>query len=168
MTHTLLLIRHAKAVRDGVPDELRQLAPRGLRDAAAVGVWISARGLIPDLAVVSPATRTVETWHMIAGELGAEPGFVTDERIYDDRIQSMLAVLTELAEDATTVAMVGHNPSMHGLAMALDDGQGPEDARAGVAEAFPTSAVAVLDVPSTWAQLARGTASLREFAVPRG
>jgi phosphohistidine phosphatase len=50
----------------------------------------------------------------------------------------------------------------------LADGRGDERAIADLAEGFPTSGIAVLDVEGDWADLAAGSASLRAFAVPGG
>jgi phosphohistidine phosphatase len=70
--------------------------------------------------------------------------------------------------DVTTLAIVGHNPAIHAVAAVLADGRGDERAIADLAEGFPTSGIAVLDVEGDWADLAAGSASLRAFAVPGG
>jgi phosphohistidine phosphatase len=163
-----LLIRHAKAVPDGVTDADRRLAPRGVLDARAAGRWLVERGLIPDHVVVSPARRAAQTWEVAMSELGAAPTVTTDDRIYDNTIESLLAVLNDVTDDADTVAVVGHNPSMQAFALALDDGSGDDRARADITDAYPTSGIAVLHVSVDWAQLTLGSATLRQFAAPRG
>jgi phosphohistidine phosphatase len=52
---TLILMRHAKAVRahEADSDEARGLTGRGRRDAAAAGEAMRAAGLKPALALVS-------------------------------------------------------------------------------------------------------------------
>lgn len=149
-------------------DADRELATRGFRDARSVGRWLAERGLVPDHVVVSPARRTLQTCETVMGELGATPTVVEDERIYDNSVRSLLSVLHDVADDAQTVAMIGHNPSMHGLTVSLDDGLGDPQARAAVSVAFPTSATAVLEVAVPWSQLALGGATMRDFAAPRG
>src|SRR5881409_1252762 len=59
MVRRLLLIRHAKA-EAGHRDLTRRLTERGRQDAREVGRWLSAQDLVPDAAVVSPATRAVQ------------------------------------------------------------------------------------------------------------
>ena len=47
---TLLVLRHSKsAYPEGTADFDRPLAPRGLRDAVTLGIWIRDQGLQPDL-----------------------------------------------------------------------------------------------------------------------
>jgi phosphohistidine phosphatase len=167
MTHTLLLIRHAKAVGDAATDTERQLAPRGIRDARALGRWLVEHDLVPDYAVVSPARRAVQTWETAASELG-DVRTGGDDRIYENTLDALLAVILDVAEEPATVAVVGHNPSMHALAVALDDGRGDESSRTSIAASFPTSGVAVFDLAVSWAALTPGGATVRAFATPRG
>jgi phosphohistidine phosphatase len=162
----LVLIRHAKAVHDGGADVARELSPRGFRDATAVGQWLVAHDLVPDLVVVSPAARTRQTWEAIQAELTGQPETITDERVYENTVEALLAAVREGGGGARTVAVVGHNPSMQAFALDLDDSG--SEVHVEVAEAYPTSGVAILDVPVGWAELAAGGAVLREFATPRG
>jgi phosphohistidine phosphatase len=168
VAHTLLLVRHAKAMSDGATDAERQLAPRGIRDAGAAGRWLVDRGLAPEHVVVSPAHRAMQTWQLMAAELAAAPPPTIDRRVYDNTLDAVLAVLQETAEDTGSLAIVGHNPSMQELVAALDDGHGDDGARAGITQGFPTAGIAVLDIGVGWAALMPGAATLREFAAARG
>ena len=70
---TLVLIRHAKSDwSNDLPDDERPLAPRGRRQAPAIGPWLVEHDLVPDLAVVSVARRAQETWEAVASGLGRE------------------------------------------------------------------------------------------------
>jgi phosphohistidine phosphatase len=162
----LLLVRHAKAVQDAATDELRPLAARGHRDAETAGRWLAELGITLDLVVVSPAVRAQETWAEIAAAVDADH-VLTDERIYDNTVDDLLAVLADVSEEDASVALVGHNPSMHGLAVTLDDGNGDVAGEAALREGYPTCGVAIFDVPGSWADLASGSATLRTFAAPR-
>jgi phosphohistidine phosphatase len=76
-------------------------------------------------------------------------------------------VLREVDETVGCAVIVGHNPTMALLAQLLDDGDG--DAAAGQEMAtggFPTTAVAVFEVPGPWAHL--DSARLTAFHVGRG
>jgi phosphohistidine phosphatase len=168
VARTLVLIRHAKAVGDATPDIERTLAPRGRRDAGAMGRWLARHDVVPDQVVVSPARRAVQTWEMAAAELAAAPPISIDDRVYVNTFELLLAVAHDSAGDVTTLAIVGHNPAMHAFAVVLADGHGDERALADLAEGFPTSGIAILDVEGQWADLAVGSASLRAFAAPRG
>jgi phosphohistidine phosphatase len=168
VARTLVLIRHAKAVGDATPDIERTLAPRGRDDAGALGRWLAEHDLIPDLAVVSPARRAVQTWETAAAGLAATRPTSIDDRVYVNTFELLLAVAHDSPDDVTTLAIVGHNPAIHAVAAVLADGRGDARAVADLAEGFPTSGIAVLDIEGDWADLAAGSASLRAFAVPRG
>jgi phosphohistidine phosphatase len=167
VARTLLLVRHAKAVAHAATDEVRPLAARGVHDAQAAGRWLVEQQLIPDHGVVSPALRAVQTWEQIRSALGAEPSVETDDRIYDNSVESLFAVVQDVADDAAILAIVGHNPSIQAFALALDDGSGAPHARADLTDAYPTTGIAVLTVDVNWADLTPGGATLRAFATPR-
>lgn len=164
---TLVLVRHAKAESDAAADAERPLAERGRLDAAAAGRWLAAQGITPDLAVISHAVRARQTWDEIATTVSAAETWV-EERIYENTVDELLAVISTVPDSATTVVVVGHNPSMHGLAITLDDGNGDGEARAKIHESYPTCGITVFDVSRQWSDLAYGDATLRTFAAPRG
>jgi phosphohistidine phosphatase len=164
----LVLIRHSKSVAGGDVDHDRAIADRGVVDAAALGHWLAAAGVVPDRVVVSTALRARQTWEHAVAVLDIGPAIVADHRVYDNTVDALLAVLHETPPAVTTVALVGHNPSMGELADGLDNGRGDAAAVAAVAQSFPTSGVACFDVPAKWSRLALGGATLTAFAVPRG
>jgi phosphohistidine phosphatase len=167
-TRRLVLVRHAKAAQDGLTDAQRPLAPRGDRDAPEVGRWLAARDLVPDRVVVSPSLRTRQTWDHAAGAFTQPPEAVADPRLYDNTVDALLRALRDTPDDARTVLLVGHNPSVQALAVTLDDGHGDAAARQELEGKYPTSAIAVFDVPGPWADLDEGAATLVAFAAPRG
>jgi phosphohistidine phosphatase len=164
----LVVIRHAKADSLGSSDAERALAPRGTRDATAVGQWLQEATIAPDHAIVSPARRTRQTWALIAAELDRPPSPVFDERIYDNTLEDLVAAVGDAPPGVTTLALVGHNPGLHELALTLDDGRGDRHARQRLRADFPTSSVAVFDLDAAWTELAATGARLRDFATPRG
>ncbi|HWC33936.1 MAG TPA: histidine phosphatase family protein [Mycobacteriales bacterium] len=164
---TLVLIRHAKAVAAAASDEVRPLADRGRRDALAAGRWLTELSVTPDLVVVSPATRARETWECIA-EVVTSVDRRVDDRIYDNTVDDLLDVVADVPDEVASLALVGHNPSMHGLAITLDDGDGDRAAQAAIRDGYPTCGIAVFDVRGTWSQLRAGAATLRAFEAPRG
>lgn len=166
-TRRLVLIRHSKAVAGGDPDHDRPLAARGVADAAALGQWLAAAGVVPDRVVVSTAVRARQTWEYAVAGLDVGPAVLADHRVYDNTIDALLAILHETPSTVATVVLVGHNPSMGELAERLDDGRGDATAVAAVAESFPTSGVACFDVSGKWTRLGLGGARLTHFAVPR-
>ena len=140
----LIVMRHAKAGElPGGPDSERPLRPRGRRNAAAAGKWLTARGVLPDLVLCSTATRARQTWDCVSGELAGQPHLVRDPRLYQADATELLAVIGETSPEAGTVMYVGHNPAAADLVEALT-GQPVE---------FPTAAIAIIGLRVGWPDL---------------
>jgi phosphohistidine phosphatase len=163
-TRQLVLIRHAKS-GEGAVDRDRPLARRGLAEAPAVGRWLAQQRIIPDRVVVSPARRARQTWELAATELGPTAEPVLDDRVYGNTVEDLLEIVRETPAEVTTLAVVGHNPGIEDLAIALDDGRGDDSGRTELTTKYPTSGVAVFDVGDSWAGVM--SATLTSFAVPR-
>ena len=159
-----MLIRHAKA-GEGAVDRDRPLADRGVAEAPAVGRWLAQRRIAPDRVVVSPARRARQTWELAAAELGPTPEPVPDDRVYRNTVEDLLDVIRETPAGVTTLVLVGHNPGIQDLAIALDDERGDDVARSDLTTKYPTSGVAVFDVSGRWAGVS--SATLATFAAPR-
>lgn len=110
----LILMRHAKAVRDheAESDEARGLTPRGLADAAAAGKELISLGLTPDVALVSTAQRTRQTWEGL-GVLAANVRF--EPRLYLAQGETIWDLAQPALMNAERVLCVGHNPGSHDL-----------------------------------------------------
>src|ERR1051326_4482309 len=93
----LMLLRHAKTERaePGERDRDRKLTNRGRADAPLVGAYMVRHGLVPDLALVSPAERAQETWQLLAASFAKAPKATTDERIYNATAERLMNVLSE-------------------------------------------------------------------------
>ncbi len=161
----LVLVRHARAA-DAAVDAERPLTGRGAERAAAIGAWLDRSGLGPDRVLVSPARRAVQTWERASAQLPQSPPPTVDDRIYDNTVEALLAAVQETPDDTGTLVLVGHNPSLGELAMALDDGQGDPTLRRELHAGVPTGAVVVFDLATTFAGIAPGAATLSDFAVP--
>ena len=163
----LILLRHAKSDHPtGVPDRERPLNPRGRRAAPVVGAHIAAQGLIPALALVSPARRARETWEAAAGALG-EPESRPSPEIYEAPWDRVLATVQAAPDAAATLIVVGHNPGLGDLAQALA-GEGPRKLLSRLGLEFPTAAFAVVDFEvEHWAAIGPGQGRLARFVRPR-
>jgi phosphohistidine phosphatase len=160
-----VLIRHAKAA-DAPVDRDRPLAGKGERRATAIGSWLEQAGLLPDRVVVSPARRASQTWELAGAALALDLQPTLDERIYDNTVETVLEAIGDVPDEVQTLAVVGHNPSIGELAASLDDGAGRPAALRELQAGFPTGAVAVFQVDTTFGDLAPGGATLEDFAVP--
>lgn len=167
MARKLLLIRHAKAEPAAAPDAARELSGSGKRDARAAGRWLADQGFVPDHVVVSEAVRAVQTWDGIASTLLGSGDAVADPRVYDNTVDALLSVVADSPAGAATLALVGHNPSMHTLALLLDDGGGASKARTRMAASYPTMGIAVFEVVASWLEVGPGCGRLLAFEAPR-
>lgn len=160
----LVLFRHAKAVRPApeLADIDRVLEPRGRVEAARAAQLLADLGVAIDVALVSPAARTRQTWEVLADTLTAGE-VVIEPRIYDADPETLIDLAAEQA-DADTVMIVGHNPGLKDAAR-LAMGGGPHDARAleALARGLPTSCALVLGLNGTPMP---GAARLSAFVAP--
>jgi phosphohistidine phosphatase len=164
----LLLLRHAKTDRakPGERDRDRKLMPRGRIDAPIIGTYMARHRLVPDLAVVSPATRTMETWELVAAAFANKPRMMPDERIYNAGTDRLVELIRQ-THDARTLLVVGHNPGLHDLAEQLI-GSGDVETREDLNEKLPTSGLVVIDLAfDDWSKLHDGAGRLERFVSPR-
>ena len=70
--HRLILMRHAQAESSAPSggDEARPLSAAGRAEALLMGRALAERGLKPDLALVSTAVRTRQTWEQMHDAFG--------------------------------------------------------------------------------------------------
>jgi len=164
----LMLLRHAKTERaePGGSDRDRKLAPRGRADAPTIGAYMARHGFTPDRALVSTAKRASETWALIEAAFSAPPQVAFEDRLYQAGPEQLLDVIRETS-GARSLAVVGHNPGLHELAVQLI-AAGNVDARQRVSEGLPTSALVVIDLAfDDWSQLHPRTGRLERFVSPR-
>ncbi|MFL6154597.1 MAG: SixA phosphatase family protein [Marmoricola sp.] len=164
----LIIMRHAKAEPFASSDHDRVLTARGHRDAEEAGQWARQSGLGVDHAVVSSAARTRGTWASFSAgaELDLEP--VIDRSLYGAGTDGALEIIGSAPDEAASVLLIGHNPTMAYLVHLLDDGGADTELFSRVSAGFPTSALAVLDVPCAWSDLDVGGARITGFHVGRG
>lgn len=159
MTHTLILLRHAKSAwPQDTADVDRPLAGRGRRDAPAAGHWLRENITKIDLVVCSPAVRAVQTWNLAAAQLDTTPRLRHDESLYGAYAADLLSITHEFPSNASTVVLVGHNPGLEEFLTLLT----------GVVEPLTTSTIAVMATSSTWKETCPGSWTLKMLATPRG
>lgn len=154
----LAILRHAKAVAKTADDFGRVLAPRGRRQMEAVGRHLAAAGPAPDLALVSPAARTRETWALCG--LGRTPVRFVEE-IYDAECDDLLRVVRGIGDEVGSAVLVGHNPGLEELAAAL-----VRDAGA-VRDGLPTAALVAIELPvASWREVTPRQGRIARFETP--
>lgn len=165
---TLILLRHAKSswTDEHLVDHQRPLAPRGRRAAPAVAARLREIGVLPDHVVSSTSVRTRETIGLASEHLD-NPSTDFEEEVYLAGPGRLLEVVRDVDDTVDTLMLVGHNPGMHELALALVDGGGTnEHARLGAK--FPTAAAAVIQLDiDAWRDIAPGLGTLVRFIRPK-
>ena len=162
---TLVLMRHAKSdYPSGVADHDRPLAQRGIREAALGGDWLRANVPPIDTVLCSTATRARET--LSCTKIDAPVTYVA--QLYGATPGTVIAELNKVQDDVTTVLVVGHEPTISSVALILADNEKSNiNAAESISAKYPTSGIAVLQVPKCWAAVEPGCAALVEFHVPR-
>jgi phosphohistidine phosphatase len=158
----LVLARHAKAEAHTGPlsDHARALALRGRTDAQELGAMLSAAGLEPDVAYVSDAVRTSQTWELASGEWDV-PVVHRRRELYNTTVATLVALLNGTEPGATNVMVVGHEPTMSALASFLAGPGSSREALQRVAHGLPTGMAAVLEFDAEWSELGHESARLR-------
>lgn len=162
MPCTLILCRHAKSDwgDETLSDHQRPLNARGRAAAPLIGRALAQRGLIPDQVLCSTATRTQQTWALIAEELDGAAEPTLNHALYLAEPERMLGVLAAASGDV--VALVAHNP---GIAMLAHRLVKTPPAHPRFLD-FPTGATLIAHVDD-WAAIDFKTAETRDFFVPR-
>jgi phosphohistidine phosphatase len=166
----LLLLRHAKSSWDDphLPDHARPLNARGRAAATAMAHAMRELGLTPDLVLVSTARRTLETLEAFEPWPDA-PLIERMDELYLADMQTLLAVLRQTAETVRSVLLIGHNPGLHELAMALAGAQAmaretPLTRR--LAQGYPTAALTEFAIAGPWWSLEEGGGRLIRMLAP--
>ncbi len=145
----LTIVRHAKATKavDGQGDYSRALSPRGERQCQQLRAWatdpLSLGAYGPASFLVSAATRTTQTFNQAFAETDFVANSVFSELIYNGRrdvtAEDLLIDLVAIDPVTTSLAVVGHNPTVSELLWLLS-GSLPGSAR----EGMPTGSAYVL------------------------
>ena len=163
--NTLVLMRHAKAETErGLGDFQRALAPRGRKQAASFGEQLAEVAGPFDVALVSGALRTRETYRLLAGSSPAYPTRRVIEDLYETTARQLMDSLKELGTPHHRVIVVGHEPVMSTLAYMLHDAQ--DKFAQQISMGIATATAVVLDVPVPWRQLDRNRAHVRAVLRP--
>ncbi|MEZ5842650.1 MAG: histidine phosphatase family protein [Hyphomicrobiaceae bacterium] len=178
----LTLLRHAKSSWDepDIDDHERPLAKRGSKDAPRIGRWLARfskeAGVPPDHVLCSDAVRTRATLALVLPELtrgGSRwqpaplPTIETDAALYLASPEAILERINKVPSTARHVVVIGHNPGLHMLALALT-GRGERTLIGALARKFPTAAAAVFECDvAQFAALRPASARLVALMTPK-
>lgn len=163
--HALYLLRHAKSswADPTLADRERPLAQRGRRDAKRVAKHLRRLGCEPELVLCSSAARTRETVELMRPALGGST-VMLEQELYAASTDELLARIRLVPDPVASVMLIGHNPGLHQLALALASA-GDELER--LEAKFPTAALATLTFSESWSRLAPAEATLAAYVVPK-
>ncbi len=164
----LAILRHAEAVPLAEAGDLeRGLSASGREMAERMGRYFREAELAPDLALVSPARRTRETFERL--EHGAAQKFKLDAvpALYNASIETLEAILADQPKEMKFLLVIGHNPGLAEFANALA-GKGKKAELAKMREHFPTPCLALIDFDAkSWKKALPGHGRLERF-ISRG
>ena len=115
------MLRYAKSSwKDrSLADRDRPLAGRASEPPRPMAGHIDAEGIRPDLVLCSPARRTRETLERVQAAFGDPVEARFEDALYGASEAELLARLWALPPEAQSVMIVGHNPGLEDLALAL-------------------------------------------------
>jgi phosphohistidine phosphatase len=164
---TLHLLRHAKSSWNDpdLDDHDRPLSKRGRETARAIAAYLRRAKIAPDLVICSTAVRARQTLDPITNAI-KPPKVILEREIYEVAQEKIWKHLWKLPESADCVLLIGHNPGLHDLALALADADSAElvPPRGGK---FPTGAMASFRFDGAWKAMQPHSAMLFSYTTPK-
>ena len=143
----------------------RSLTVDGLAAARALGKCLAEQRLVPESVICSPAKRTRETWDAVAAELAKPPSVAFLDALYSADSATYLDIIRQHGGDNSTM-VVGHNPMMEDLAIALS-AEGDEANLAALRGGFPACGLAVIAFNAPLSNIEPSSGRLERFLVPQ-
>jgi phosphohistidine phosphatase len=116
----LIFIRHGRAEEQNadISDFERSLTTKGKKEVHNVALKLHEKQFSIDLFISSPAFRAIETAFIIAGDFGAKHDDVRilETLYYRTNPVLLIKYLQMIEDDKTSIAIIGHNPSITNLA----------------------------------------------------
>ena len=168
--HQLILLRHGQASPEsgGISDHERKLTEAGTRAVNAIGQAMRQAGLAPDVVLVSTSQRTQQTFSALEAQGVWEewPNIDSLPALYMATKTQLRDMLRDLPETVRSALVIGHNPGLHELALALAETDPVKPEQALLAQGYPTATLAEFLVNTPWRRLGPGSASLQRLLRP--
>jgi phosphohistidine phosphatase len=164
--HMLHLLRHAKSSwKDDVEDHERPLNKRGREAARLIGAHLPGAVEAIDLVLCSSAARSRQTLELAIAKFPARPPCLVEDSLYLADCDKLVDRLRQLDESCGNVLLIGHNPGLRDLAVALAE---PDSSRSRglAADKFPTGARASFEVAGRWSGIAGLRHRLIDYTTP--
>ncbi len=168
----LLLLRHAKSDwSKDADDHDRPLSERGGKAAPLMARYMRSKDYLPQAVLCSTAERTRETLDLLLAAWTKKPAIRYERELYLADWPVLLASLKKAPSRASPLLLVGHNPGMEQLALALalqPTGLSARGRLQRLTQKFPTGALAVLDFDIvSWRGLKPGLGQLVDYVRPK-
>ena len=110
----ITLIRHGKAETSDFrkQDFQRSLSIRGQQNSLAVGAFLAKHKMLPQLVLVSPATRTRQTYEFMARYWPDNIAVKFIDELYEATANNLFKLIIDHGGDWEKIAVIGHNPSL--------------------------------------------------------
>ncbi len=158
----ICLVRHAKSSwkYPALDDFERPLNKRGRKNAALMGQVIRRLRFSADLMITSPASRAAMTARTLAFEINYPLESIQYlATVYESNETDLLHFIRELDDNLQTVMLIGHNPTITGLANSL--GNFP-------ISNIPTCGICCLALSiNSWSEIKKKTGQLKYFEYPK-
>jgi phosphohistidine phosphatase len=159
---TLYLVRHAKSSwkYSDLDDFERPLNKRGHKNAPFMGKVLKKLKATPDLVISSPANRAAMTARIIAAAINYPLKDIRySATLYELSKNTLTRIVKQIDDSVNKAMIVGHNPTINGLANYIGDQPVGN---------IPTCGVfcVVLDI-SSWEKISEHCGRLKFFEFPK-
>lgn len=165
----LTVLRHAKSSWDdpSLDDFNRPLNETGWKAARRMGRELKRRDVHFDLVLASTAARVRETIDGLEEKYDFKVRIQFQPSIYLATEGTLLSLIRALPRDISSPLLVGHNPGLERLLLALssDDNKG---FRVRIAHKFPTCALSAVELPAkAWDEVEPGSGRISDLILPK-
>lgn len=166
----LFLLRHGLAqAHSRTGDAGRPLMAKGRAQTQHVAAYLSAQNYRPAYALVSPAQRTMETFHVLDDALASvsQHNISMDQsaRLYNAEPDIILDEIHSLDDKYESALIIGHNPGISEVALLLARAN-HTSAHEFMARGFSPSDMAIIDFDvAHWRDIKTDTGQLVDFMI---
>jgi len=158
MSRQLYLIRHAETAEKemGETDLDRKLTTKGIQDAQLLHKILITQPDSLQVILHSHATRTTQTAKLLAGSTSIQ--LISLPAIYHAAPKNLLEIVQQLNDEWSSVALVGHNPTISAFTN--------EIATEFVGSFSPATVASFQFDANKWAEVVPGSGALTLFKEP--
>jgi phosphohistidine phosphatase len=160
---SLLILRHAEAAdaRSGQSEERRPLTDRGRDQARALGIFLAARGMVPNRVLCSAAARANETAGILCAAANCSVAVTALDALYNAAGDELLNHAKREADEHSQLLLVAHAPGVAECVSLLTTTQFDL-----AMICAPATLAEVIFDTRRWSEITAGTGALRLLVPP--